>query len=115
MVTKLLAYYADEKADYELPSDDAGNYNIDFGSDAKPRAGIDSVHKTIWVKNVHHYPMELQPSTTDPDLSITEYPEFLEPNQIARVTLTFSPNELRDKPLQGGSWDFTKIVYANTR
>jgi hypothetical protein len=111
----LLAYYADEKAEYQLAVDDYGNYRVEFDKEiAKnpPRAGIDSVHKTIYVKNVHHYPMELQPSTTDKDLTITEFPEFLEPGEIGQVTLTFSPSEDRVKPLEGGVWDFTKVVYS---
>lgn len=114
MVT-LLAYYVDSDAQYALATDSSGNYKVQFEHDVThpiPRAGIDSVHRTIYVKNVHHYPMELQPSTTDKDLTITEYPEFLEPGEVAKVTLTFSPSEDRVKPLEGGVWDFTKIVYS---
>jgi hypothetical protein len=115
---QLLAYYADANAEYQLSHDDAGHYDVDFGADADahpPRAGIDSIHKTIWVKNIHHYPMGLEPHTTDKDLTITEYPDFLEPGQIGKVTLTFSPSEDRIKPLEGGVFDFTKVVYSNIK
>lgn len=110
---QLLAYYRDPNAAYPLPQDTNGNFSVDFGEDVKsnpPRAGVDSVHTTIYVKNIHHYAMELQPKTLDSDLKISEYPEFLEPNQIGKVVLTFSPSIDRIKPLEGGSWDFTKIV-----
>jgi hypothetical protein len=116
-MTILLAYFADANAEYMLASDANGNFKVDFGPDVMknpPRAGIDSVHKTVYVKNVHHFPMELRPYTLDDDLTITEYPEFLEPGQTGKVTLTFSPSEDRIKPLEGGSWDFTKVVYART-
>lgn len=111
----LLAYYYDAQATMMLPRDPVGNFKVNFPADVKPpRAGIDSIHTSFYVKNEHHYPMELKPQTTDPDLSITEYPEFLEPAEIAKVTLTFSPSVDRIKPLEGGVWDFTKIVYSNT-
>ena len=114
----LLAYYYDANAKQKLPTDSLGNFIVDFGPDARknpPRAGIDSVHTSIYVRNEHHFPMELKPVTMDNDLTITEYPEFLEPGQVGKVTLTFSPPEDRIKPLEGGSWDFTKVVYGVAR
>src|SRR5215510_104477 len=110
----LLVYYHDAKAEQPLPTDSRGNFKVDFGEDAKknpPRAGIDSIFTTIYVKNAHHYPMELQPVSIDKDLQITEWPEFLEPGDIGKVTLAFRPSADRIKPLEGGTWDFTKIVY----
>jgi hypothetical protein len=59
--------------------------------------------------------MGLEPHTTDRDLTITEYPEFLEPNQIGKVVLTFTPSEDRVNPIEHGSWDFTKVVYSNIK
>jgi hypothetical protein len=109
----LLAYYHDPETKLKLPVDSSGNFKVDFGNEVKdnpPRAGIDSVYTTIYVKNEHHYAMELKPQTLDSDLKITEYPEFLEPNEVGKVTLSFSPSADRTKPLEGGSWDFTKIV-----
>lgn len=120
----LLAYYYDADAKNKLPTDAQGNFKVDFGKRVDsmgnfkvsfgnvepPRAGIDSIYQSIYVKNVHHYPMELRPVTLDKDLTITEYPEFLEPDEIGKVTLAFSPSEDRIKPLEGGSWDFEKIV-----
>lgn len=111
----LLAYYHDVETNNKLSQDGSGNFKVDFGKlDQPPRAGIDSIYTSIYVKNVHHYPMELKPVTMDADLTITEYPEFLEPNESGKVTLCFSPSEDRIKPLEGGSWDFTKIVYSTT-
>jgi hypothetical protein len=112
----LLTYFYDAEAKTALPTDANGNYAVDFGSEVDknpPRAGIDSVHTTIYVRNEHHYPMGLQPQTIDKDLTITEYPDLLEPGQMGKVTLTFAPSEDRVKPLEGGSWDFTKIVYSS--
>lgn len=112
-MTSLLAYYYDADAKKKLPTDGSGNFKVDFGPDVQknpPRAGIDSVYTSIYVKNEHHYPMELKPVTIDEDLKITEYPEFLEVNEVGKVTLSFSPSEDRIKPLEGGSWDFLKIV-----
>jgi hypothetical protein len=111
----LLAYYHDAEAKKKLPQDGNGNFKVEFGSAAPPVAGRDSVYTTIFVRNEHHYPMELKPVTLDEDLKITDYPEFLEPGETGKVTLAFSPSEDRIKPLEGGSWDFTKIVYSNTR
>lgn len=111
----LLAYYHDVEAKKKLPQDGNGNFKVDFGSENPPVAGRDSITTTIFVRNEHHYPMELQPVTIDNDLKITEWPEFLEPGDIGKVTLAFSPSEDRIKPLEGGSWDFTKIVMSNTR
>jgi hypothetical protein len=54
--------------------------------------------------------MFLDPVTTDPDLSITEYPAQIQPNQIARVTFVFRPGPERITPLNA-RWDFEKTVY----
>lgn len=108
----LLAYYFDAAGKEMLPRDPIGNFKADFGKNSIPRAGIDSVSSSFYVKNVHHFPMELVPRTSDPDLTITEYPEFLEPEQIEKITLTFKPSADRINPLVGGVWDFDKIVYA---
>lgn len=111
----LLVYYQDAEASKKLPQDSHGNFKVDFGKqEHPPRAGLDSIYTSIYVRNVHHYPMELQPVTIDNDLTITEYPEFLEPGESGKVTLCFSPSANRVKPLEGGSWDFTKIVYSTT-
>ncbi len=122
----LLAYFYDPEAKHKLPQDGNGNFKVDFfdqnpanirkfGEKLYPRAGLDTVDVTIYVRNEHHYPMELKPVTLDEDLKITEYPEFLEPLEVGKVTLAFSPSEDRIKPLEGGSWDFTKIVWSNTK
>src|SRR6266487_6400718 len=94
----LLAYYYDSEAEYKLEQDSIGNFKLDFASTKLqehdtliPRAGKDSVYRSIYVKNQHHYPMKLIPKTIDPDLKITEWPEFLEPQQVGKVTLAFSP------------------------
>jgi hypothetical protein len=113
---KLLSYYYDAEATKELPHDQSGNYNIDFGAEimdnSPPIAGRDTISTAVYVKNTHQYPMELKPMTLDKDLSIIEYPQFLEPGEIALVRFAFSPSADRIKPLEGGSWDFTKIVYT---
>jgi len=117
----LLAYYYDLETKYKLEQDSIGNFKLDFASTKLqeqdsltiPRAGKDSVYRSIYVKNQHHYPMELRPVTIDKDLRITEWPEFLEPQQVGKVTLSFSPSADRIKPLEGGSWDFELIVYPN--
>lgn len=112
----LLVYYKDEKLAQRLEQDSLGNFKVNFGKvETPPRAGIDSIYTSIYVKNEHHYPMELQPVTIDSDLTITEYPDFLEPGESGKVTLCFSPSQYRIKPLEGGCWDFTKIVYSNTK
>lgn len=110
----LLVYYYDAEAKQMLPKDPLGNFKVAFDSGNPPVAGRDSISTTFYVKNAHHYPMELEPKTSDPDLTITEYPEFLEPEEIGRVTLRFSPSQDRIKPLEGSCWDFTKIVYSKT-
>jgi hypothetical protein len=112
---KLLSYFYDAEAKQKLPQDRSGNYNVDFGPQARehpPVAGEDTVTTTVYVRNEHEYPMELKPSTIDKDLTITEYPEFLEPGEVGLVKFAFSPSADRIKPLEGGSWDFTKIVYT---
>lgn len=111
----LLAYYHDSEANKQLPKDTNGNFKVKFESVEIPRAGLDSVYTSIYVRNEHHYPMELRPQTLDPDLKITEYPDFLEPGEIGKVTLAFSPSADRVRPLEGGSWDFVKIVYPSVR
>lgn len=115
MTKPLLSYYYDEDGKKPLKSDGKGNYEVDFGPEARknpPIAGVTSISTVVYMKNDHDYPMELKPSTLDKDLTITEYPEFLEPGQIGRVTFAFSPSIDRIKPLLGGSWDFSKIVYS---
>lgn len=109
----LLAYFFDSNGEKMLPRDGNGNFKVEFSKTEKPpRAGLDTIYTSIYVRNDHHYPMELQPVTIDADLQITEWPEFLEPGDIGKVTLAFSPAADRIKPLEGGSWDFTKIVYS---
>ena len=113
---QLLSYFYDADAKKRLPQDNQGNYTVDFGPAARanpPVAGVDTVTTTVYVRNEHEYPMELRPMTLDPDLVISKYPDFLEPGEIGLVTFAFSPSETRVKPLTGGSWDFTKIVYSN--
>jgi hypothetical protein len=113
-MTVLLEYFRDELNNDRLPQDSHGNFKVDFGKvDNPPRAGLDSIYTTLYVRNAHHYPMELRPVTLDKDLTITEYPEFLEPGQSGKVVLQFSPSADRIKPLEGGQWDFEKIVYSN--
>jgi hypothetical protein len=114
----LLAYYHDAEAKKKLPQDAYGNFTVDFGEEVRknpPRAGIDTVYTSGYVRNEHHFPMELIPKVLDADLKITEWPEFLEPGETGKVTWAFSPSEDRIKPLEGGSWGFTMIVYSNTR
>lgn len=112
---RLLSYYYDANAEQELPTDRLGNYNVEFGPDVManpPVAGQDTVSTVVYVRNDHQYPMELRPMTLDKDLAIIEYPDFLEPGEIALVRFAFAPSADRIKPLEGGSWDFTKIVYS---
>lgn len=115
MANNLLSYFYDAAASKELPQDRLGNYNVDFGPEVKanpPVAGEDTVTTTVYVRNDHQFPMELKPMTLDKDLTITEYPEFLEPGGIGLVRFAFSPSIDRIRPLEGGSWDFTKVVYS---
>jgi hypothetical protein len=112
----LLSYYYDADAKDKLPQDAAtGNYQVDFGVEVRenpPIAGVDTVTTTVYVRNDHQYPMELKPLTLDKDLTITEYPDLLEPGEIGLVRFAFAPSANRIKPLEGGSWDFTKVVYS---
>jgi hypothetical protein len=115
-MNRLLSYYYDIEATKMLPQDAFGNFKVEFilgAGQSPPVAGRDSIYTTVYVRNDHHYPMELKPMTIDKDLTISEYPDFLEPGEIGKVTFTFSPSEDRIKPLEGGSWDFIKIVYSN--
>ena len=112
----LLDYFYDKEAKQRLPTDSLGNFKVNFADvEHPPRAGIDSIYQTIFVKNIHHYPMELRPVTIDPDLEITLWPDYLEPGEMGKVTLAFSPSADRIKPLEGGSWDFEKIVLPNLK
>ena len=111
----LLAYYYDAKATIKLPQDTQGNFEVDFGIAARenpPVAGQDTITTEVYVRNEHVYPMELRPMTLDKDLTITEYPEFLEPQEIGLVRFAFAPSANRIKPLEGGSWSFTMVVYS---
>jgi hypothetical protein len=111
----LLSYFYDASAKKPLIQDDKGNYTLDFGEQAQknpPIAGETSISTVVYVQNDHDYPLELRPSVLDKDLSITEYPEFLEPGEIGLARFTFAPSADRIRPLEGGSWDFTKIVYT---
>lgn len=114
---RLLSYYYDAEATRELPHDSSYNYSIDFGPEARanpPIAGQDTITTIAYVRNDHpnKAPMELRPSTMDPDLKIIEYPDILEHGQIGKVVFAFSPSSNRIKPLSGGSWDFHKVVYS---
>ena len=112
---KLLSYYYDASAKKSLPCDEKGNYILDFGEEAlkhPPIAGETSVTTIVYLQNNHKYPMELRPVTLDKDLTISEYPEFLEPGEIGLARFTFAPSADRVKPLTGGNWDFTKIIYS---
>jgi hypothetical protein len=112
---KLLSYYYDASAKKPLLQDDKGNYTLDFGEIAQknpPIAGETSITTVVYVQNDHEYPMELRPVTLDKDLTISEYPQFLEPGEIGLARFTFAPSADRVKPLEGGTWDFTKIVYS---
>ena len=114
-MTELLSYFYDAEAKKRLPQDKTGNYSVDFGAEIRehpPVAGVDTVTTEVYVRNDHLYPMELKPMTLDKDLTISKYPDFLEPGEVGLVQFSFSPSEDRIKPLEGGSWDFTKIVYS---
>lgn len=120
MPVKLLSYFYDKEATKSLPTDIQGNYSVDFGPEARknpPVAGRDTITTIAYVRNDHpdQVPMELRPSSMDPDLKIIEYPEYLEPGEIGRVTFAFSPSADRIKPFIGGAWDFHKVVYSNNR
>lgn len=115
MANELLSYYYDADAKKKLPQDNTGSYTVDFTADVHenpPVAGVDTVTTVAYVRNDTQYPMELKPMTLDKDLTITEYPEYLEPGEIGLVRFAFAPSVDRIKPLEGGSWDFTKIVYS---
>ena len=113
---QLLSYYYDADATKPLPQDTQGNYQVDFGAEildkGPPIAGVDTLTTTCYMKNDHQYPMELKPMTLDKDLTIPEWPEFLEPGEVGLVRFAFAPSANRVKPLEGGSWDFTKVVYS---
>jgi hypothetical protein len=106
-MVKLLQYYLDISAKEPAQTDDKGNIKLNF--EEIPIQGRES-SSTIYVKNSHDFPMFLDPVTTDPDLSITEYPAQIQPNQIARVTFVFRPGPERITPLNA-RWDFEKTVY----
>ena len=113
----LLSYYYDADATKPLPQDaTTGNYEVDFGPEVRahgpPICGVDTITTTCYVKNDHKFPMELRPSTLDKDLTITEYPEFLDPGEVGLVRFAFSPSADRISPLVGGSWDFAQVVYS---
>lgn len=109
----LLSYYLDAEGEKKLPRDQSGNYTVDFGVQRNPPvAGVDTVTTTAYVRNDTQYPIELKPVTLDRDLAIIEWPEFLQPHEIGLVKFAFAPSADRVKPLEGGSWDFTKIVYS---
>lgn len=99
----LLAYYKDKQGKQPL--------DILTFEGEPPVVGRDQVRSTIWVRNEHEYPMELKPITADPDLKVTKYPKYLEPDKIGEVELTFFPSKDRIKPLSGTAFDFVKIVY----
>ena len=106
-MVRLLQYFLDISAKQPAETDDKGNIKLNF--EEIPIQGRES-STTIYVKNSHSYPMYLDPVTTDPDLSITEYPAQIQPNQIARVTFVFRPGPERITPLNA-RWDFEKTVY----
>lgn len=110
---RLLGYYVDNKAKIPAPGDLKGNAQVRFltAKQEPPVVGRDTVTTTLYVRNEHDYAMELKPTTTDPDLTITQYPHFLEPDKMGKVELTFKPSAERIAPLSA-SWDFIKIVYA---
>ena len=84
----LLSYYYDAEATKPLPQDaTTGNYEVDFGPEVRENPPIAGVR-------------------------ITEYPEFLEPEEIGLVRFAFAPSTDRIKPLEGGSWSFTMVVYS---
>jgi hypothetical protein len=116
-MSHLLSYYYDAHATKKLPTDNLGNYKVAFFDPSQKIAvaGISSVYATIYVRNDNFYPMELIPKTIVPDLRVTEWPEFLEPNEVGKVVLAFSPSADRTVPLEGGSWDFDLVVYPNVR
>lgn len=112
-----LAYYYDKNATTKLREDAGGNVIVEFPIDKQygpPRAGLDTVYASFYVKNEHYDPIELRPATTDPDLKIAQYPEFLEPGEIQKVTLAFSPAANRHTKITG-SWGFDIILYSTKR
>jgi hypothetical protein len=108
-VVKLLEYYKDKTAKQKAETDDKGNVRLRF--DEIPIQGRES-KTTLFVKNVHSYPMHLDPVTTDPDLAIQMYPDLLRPDQIAPVTFVFKPKPDRVVPLNA-AWDFEKTIYED--
>ena len=111
----LLSYYYDAKATKPLPQDSSGSFSIEFfdAQENPPVAGQDTVTTDVYVRNDHKWPMELFPMTLDKDLTITQYPDFLEPGEMGLVRFAFSPSADRIRPFEGGCWDFTKIVYSS--
>jgi hypothetical protein len=106
-VVKLLEYYTDSQAKQKAETDDKGNVRLRF--DEIPIQGRES-KTTLFVKNSHSYPMQLDPVTTDPDLSIAAFPSRILPDEIAPVTFVFRPGPERITPLNA-SWDFEKTIY----
>ena len=108
----LLEYYKDKQAKEKIDSDLRGNAQIKLLEPKQdpPVVGRDVITKTFYVRNEHDYPMGLEPTTTDADVIITDYPRYLEPDQIGKVELVFKPAPERLKPLDA-SWDFIKTVY----
>ena len=106
-MVKLLQYYLDISGKEPAMTDDKGNIKLNF--EETPIQGRSSL-TTIYVKNIHNFPMFLDPITTDPELTISRYPTQIQPNEIAPVTFDFTPNSERITPLHA-SWDFEKTVY----
>jgi hypothetical protein len=104
---KLLEYYKDQYGQEEADVDENGNVRLRFTE--IPIQGRES-KTTLYVKNAHSYPIQLEPVTTDPDLSIPAYPSRILPDQIAPVTFVFAPKPDRITPLNA-SWDFEKTIY----
>lgn len=106
-MVKLLEYFTDSNAKTPTETDDKGNVRLRFAE--IPIQGRES-KTTLFVKNTHSYPIQLEPVTTDPDLSIPRYPARILPDEIAPVTFVFAPKPDRITPLNA-SWDFEKTIY----
>src|SRR5688572_8585143 len=91
--TQILSYFYDKEGNEPLPESQKEKilHDLRFPKDKATMQG-ESQSMQIYVRNnLERNIVELSPYTRDKHLTVTEYPEQLNPREIGKIRVTFAP------------------------
>lgn len=110
IIDRIINYYLDAIGEKPVPRNSSGGINVFFG-DVLPGHQVGPL--SLYIKNIHTYPIELLPKVNDQDLLILQYPQFLMPQQVGEVKIAFNCPIDRLTPLQAGFKFDLRIMNSN--